>query len=381
MGDRTYENYKKRLAGEKVPTHDGDPDAGFYRKPVRTSRENGNKITGWEPVSYFWDSQENRMVGTIGQRDMTSNEVTDLWTYVCAYPVPEDVWRDIDDGTLKDWPRDLIGEPKQASRTAYHNQVVTDAEMAAGQAVFDAQRHHRVADVVGIPAANRTVASNHNQPEELALPPEAVLAEEIRNVIAANNITEIKTDEESAQVAATRNRLNEFKTKATKEKEVEFRPHKDRADAVAKKWNAVIDLADKAAIKARKMLDAYATKKLRERQAEEARIAEQNRVAEEANARLLDRAAATGAEVSVETLIPMQEPVAPKPAAQIKANYGRAVSTKAVQVATIVDQDKVYAFYRTNEQVKALLLKLAQADTDAGITVPGTTVETEARTK
>ena len=150
---------------------------------------------------------------------------------------------------------------------------------------------------------------------------------------------------------------------------------------MAKKWNAVIDLADTAATKARKLLDAYATKKLRARQAEEARIAEENRKAEEANMKLLDRAAATSTEVSVETLIPMQEPTTPAPAAQIKANYGRAVSTKAVRVAKIIDQDKVYAFYRTDNDLTALLLKLAQRDTDAGITVPGTTVETEARTK
>ena len=204
MGDITYANYFKRLKGEKVPTYDGDPDCGFYRKPIRTSRENGNKITGWEPVAYFMHLNNSIMVGMSGKRRLTSEQFVDYWTYVCAYPVPEDVWRDVVEKGLP-WPRDLIGEPKQASRTAYPQGDINNLKQAM--------------DECQLPADNpRAVAGNNNPPEEAALPPEAVLAEEIRNAIAANEIAEITTDEESAQVAATRNRLNEFKNKAAKEK-------------------------------------------------------------------------------------------------------------------------------------------------------------------
>lgn len=57
------------------------------------------------------------------------------------------------------------------------------------------------------------------------------------------------------------------------------------------------------------------------------------------------------------------------------------MTTRKVTVARIVDQDKVYAFFRDEPEVRDLLHKLAQRCIDSKITCPGveTVEETVAR--
>lgn len=386
MGDRTYTNYHKRLKGEKVPTHDGEPDLGFYRKPTRTPRDQGNKITGWEPVVYYIDPEKNKLIGLIGwagsdpdddkRREMTANELADSWTFICAYPIPEAVYRNVAEGG-KPWPRDLMGEPKQASRTAY---PADNAAAAAAAATTNGE---------AIPAAGRTVERNDNQPLEVALAPEALLAEKIKNTIGAavdlfdtkNKIYVIADDEELKSAGSYRNLLNESRLAAEKAKEAEYRPLKTKLDAVATRWNPVITLADDTAKAILKGCDAYNTKKLRDYEADQKRIAEENRKIEEANIRTLDRAIESGTAITVESLAPLVEPVKPAPVATVAVGHGRAMSVGTKKVATITDQALVYEHFKNHADVKALLLKLAQRDVDAGITVPGTTTATEARGK
>lgn len=356
MGDISYNNWKARLEGAKVPTHDGDPDAGFYRMPVRSPRSEGNAIIGWRPVAYFYATHEARMVGVIDDRDMTDNEVTDLWTYVCAYPVPEEVYRDVtEDG--KPWPAGLIGEPKRAAPKPKAN-----GNTASPAAVPTA-------------TAGRSVTKTDNQPPE-ALPEDVVLRERIENAKrVAEGYAGIGDDEAAAKAAGAKNLLNELKAKAETAKEIEYRPHKLAADAVANKWNPIIRIAE-AAAKATDIEIRKWEQKKRDLAAKlAAEAAAKARAIEEANRRAADRAIANGAPEPAPVVAPPPPPP-PPPKATVQATYGRAVSVREKTFVVIENLDEVYAHFKANAEVIDLLTKLAQRDIDAGLKVPGTTTRT-----
>lgn len=351
MGDTTYKHWKARLEGAKIPTHDGDPDVGFYRKPIRSPREEGNKIIGWEHVAYFVQGTE--IIGTIGNRDMTKNEVTDLWTYVCAYPIPEQVYFDIDGGAA--WPAGLIGEPKRsAAAVAKAQKVATTAETT-------------------IPAADREVAKGHNQPPE-----DLPLIDQIRERVAnakkvAEGYKKIDSDDVSEKAAGARNLLNEIKAQAEKEKETEYRPHKEAADKVAAAWNPIIKEIEAIAGAIFKEMKAHEQRKRDAAAAAQRLIDEENRKIAEANERAIDKAFETGDIDNVALHAPKELPQDLQPKSNVQATYGRAASFQERTFVVIQNLDEVYQHYKGKPDVINLLTTLAQRDVTAGITVPGTT--------
>lgn len=357
MGDTTYKNWKARLAGATVMTHDGDPDVGFYRKPIRADRKDGNHIIGWTPVAYFMDG--GAMVGVIGDRDMTGNEFTDLWTYVCAYPIPEEVYRDIEAG--KEWPDGLIGEPKR-SRAA-----VAKAKEAANNAVAE--------EALPPAADGRQITKTDNQPPE-----EVPLIDQIRERVAnfktlAEGFKTIDSDEKSTEAAGTRNLINEVKNQAEKHKEVLFRPHKDAADKVAAEWNPVIQQLEKMGKDIFTAMRKHEQDK-REKAAEAARLlAEENAKIEERNDAAIDRAFSTGAGPDAPVVLEAPKELPPElaPRSTVKATHGRAAVFQERTFVEIVNIDEVFKHYRANAEVVELLTTLAKRDVTAGLTVPGTT--------
>lgn len=361
MGDTTYKNWKARLEGAKVLTHDGDPDVGFYRKPVRADRKDGNHIIGWEPVAYFMDG--TAIVGVIGDRDMTANEVTDLWTYVCAYPIPEEVYRAVAENG-EEWPAGLIGEPKRPrAAVVAAKEAAETMQQTTGQPASDLP-----------PAADgRAITRSDNQPPE-ELPLVEKLKERIKNAKAvAESLKEPKSDEEATNLAGARNLLNELKGEAEKEKERLFRPLKDKLDEVTKTWNPVISDAETAAKAAYKALGAHEQKKRDLAAAEAKRIEEENRRIAEQNEKAIDKAFETGNLEQVTLAEPKALPEALKPSPSVRASYGRATAFREQNIVEITDYDAVYANFKDDSEVKALLLTLAKRSIDAGISVPGTT--------
>ena len=70
---------------------------------------------------------------------------------------------------------------------------------------------------------------------------------------------------------------------------------------------------------------------------------------------------------------------APAPAAPIKGAYGRAASVRVVRIATVVDQDRLYAAIRDNSELKAAMQRIAQAIVNGGETVAGVEITEERR--
>lgn len=356
MGDTTYSSWKARLEMAKVPTHDGDPDVGFYRKPVRAPRSEGNAIIGWEAVAYFMEG--TTIVGVIGDRDMSQNEVTDLWTYVCAYPIPEDVYKDVADHG-KDWPSGLIGEPKRSRAAAAKAQ---DAAAMAQQANT-------------IPAAGREVAKTDNAPPE-----EVPVIDQIRERVAnakrvAEGYQNIPDDDVAAKAAGARNLINEIKLQAEKQKEAEFRPHKEAADKVSAAWNPIIREAEDVGKAILRELRAHETRKREAAAAAQAKIDEENRRIAAANERAIDKAFESGDIENVTLVAPKAIPEDLQPKAKIEATYGRSVSFREKDFVVVQNLDEVYQHFKTKQDVINLLTTLAQRDIDAGLTVPGTTTK------
>lgn len=346
MGDKSYENWKKRLAGEKVPTHDGDPDAGFYRKPIRSSRQEGNHIIGWEPVAYFYATHEGRMVGVIGSRDMTDNEVTDLWTYCCAYPIPELVYRNVaEDG--QPWPEGLIGEPKRKPAATNGN---------------------------GVPAADRAVTTTDNAPPVDDRPLDQQHKDAIDAAIAAP-VTPVTSDDEDALAQGRKNRIAELRLAADKAGKAIYEPIYRAYSAEQKKWAPLVKACTDVENRLQREILTYRDAKRRKAEEAQRKLEAEAMAREEANRRAADRAIARGEPEPAPAVAPAPDPVAAVKPAPVAPTYGsRTVKEKLKKFAEIVDWDAVLRHYRDHDDMTALLLKLAQADVDAGRTVPGVTI-------
>lgn len=355
MGDTTYKNWKARLEGAKVLTYDGDPDVGFYRKPIRMSRQDGNKITGWEPIAYFMEG--SKLIGVVGDRDMTPNELTDLWTYVCAYPIPEEVYRDVDAG--KPWPRDLIGEPKQASRTAYPDKLAETP----------------VADI--IPAAGRTVTASDNAPPITDdLPLDQQHKQAIENA-TKEPIPPVTTEEQAAAVLGRKNRAAELRLAADKAGRAIYEPIYRQYTAEQKKWSPLIAICtafEKAANTAVLTFRESERKRLLAIQQDAERV---QREADEAARRVADRAIIRGEPEPAPAVVnvPVFEDMRPAP---IVPTYGtRTIKEELKKFAEIHTPEawaQVREHFKDNAELRVLLLKLAQAEVTAGCTVPGVTI-------
>lgn len=194
----------------------------------------------------------------------------------------------------------------------------------------------------------------NNPPEDEAI----ILQEQIEAAAAgANAYAKIEDDETLRKAQTLRSRLLELSRTADKRREDLKRPHIDAGKAVDAKWQPLVKLAKSFADSIAAAMNAWETEKLRREREEQRRVAETLRAAADAG---------------------KPAPVAPPPPAApapIKGAAGRAASVKLVRVATVTDQDAVYAYMRDRPEVVDLLAKLAQRAVDAGREVPGVTVE------
>ena len=160
--------------------------------------------------------------------------------------------------------------------------------------------------------------------------------------------TTITDDTQQAAAQSLRSRLLELSREADKTREKLKAPHHEAGKAVDAKWQPLVKDAKAAADKVAAAMGAWETEKAR--------------VAAEANA----------------PSPPVAAP-APAPAAPIKGAYGRASSVRVVRIATVVDQDQLYAAIRDNSELKAAMQRIAQAIVNGGETVAGVEITEERR--
>lgn len=337
-----WANWRKRLAGERVPTYESDPDQGFYRKRLTEKTAGGaTRTIGWAPVAYFYN--EGQLYCAVGRRDakqyLDRDRAIELWTWVSGSPIEEEQYRAVAD-------RD---EPW-----------------------FDAP-HTGVPAAASVPEAAGSVPGHNQPPEEPEKVPLAELRETIESAVGAVKDVKVTNDDEAKRAQASRSRLLELAGDAEKRRKAEKRPHWEAGQAVDAKYNPLITMAETEADRLRAELSAHETKKLREQEAAEAarlKAAEDHAAAVEKARR--------GKKAVPEP--PAPEPAPPERSSTIKGGYGRAASVQAVKKGKITDLGKVLAHYigNRNERILLAIAEEVQRDVKAGITVPGVTVETEA---
>jgi len=240
----------------------------------------------------------------------------DVWTWVCSWPISESTYRDVAENG-KPWPGSDPVVEEQVASVGHNSGAVDEAEAFSDQ--VDA-------------------------------------AEKGKDAYA-----KISDDEQLAAAQSLRSRLLELKSEGEKKHKKEKEPHLEAGRAVDKRWLPNVKRAQAAADYLRAKMGAYETEKLRKQREVEAARKE----AEKNNA-----------PVAVE---PAPEPVAAAPT-PIRGSYGRAASVSVVNVVTaITDQDALYRFLRDHPDLKNCMFDLAKRAVAKGHTVPGVSVEEQAK--
>lgn len=299
-------------------TKDEVRSLGITTEPRTGFYRKRNKTGSDIPVAIWTDA--GGMVAKIGS-GMGSAE--DIWTWCCDWPISEETYRAVAEQG-GEWPGSDPVVQEQVAAAGHNSGRIDEAEAFADQ--VDA-------------------------------------AEKGKDAYA-----KISDDEQLAAAQSLRSRLLELKSEGEKKHKREKEPHLEAGRAVDKKWLPVVKRAQAAADAIRSAMGAYETEKLRkQREAETARLA----------AEIAARKAAAKAEAPAPSRAPLPEPAAPTP---IRGSYGRAASVSVVNVVTAInDQDALYRFLRDHPDLKNCMFDLAKRAVAKGHTVPGVTVEEQAK--
>lgn len=208
--------------------------------------------------------------------------------------------------------------------------------------------------------------SGHNQPDAVDS-----IKDQIDAALAGvTAYVEVKDDETASKAQGLRSRLLELSREADKQREALKRPHFEAGKAVDETYQPLVKSSKAGADAIAKALGAHETRKAQEaakiaREAEAARL----KALEEVQAK-----APIGVTIEPE---PDPAPILAPVAAPIKGAYGRAASVKVVKVAVVKDQDAAYQAVKSQPEIAALILKLAQKLVDAGFEVAGVEVTEE----
>jgi nucleotide-binding universal stress UspA family protein len=186
-----YSFWRRRMAGEVVPIHDGDPQAGFYRL---TSKEGQS-----QPVAY-WFTRDGALRCRIGNRDVEEQIANERWPWASKHPITHEVYKSVMDGNP--WPDQ-------------HEAVIRDRQNSA--AAPDDNSFEALQDRI----------------EDLARDADALIkAGAAADQDAANRASDLA------------NRLGELQKKADAARAEEKKPHDDAAKEVQTKWRPLLNRAD-----------------------------------------------------------------------------------------------------------------------------------------
>jgi hypothetical protein len=179
--------------------------------------------------------------------------------------------------------------------------------------------------------------------------PEVLLADQIASALAGvSDYATVDSDARAAAAQSLRARLLELSGQADKVRVKEKEPHKRAADQVDARYMPLVKDAKGGADQIRAAISAYETRKLAELRRQE-----------------VERRAAEA------------PPVEPEPiAARVKGGYGKAAHVHRKRVVDeVVDWAALFMTYVDREDVRSLLLRLANADLAKGVAVAGVTTK------
>lgn len=354
-----YANWQKRLAGEKIPTYESDVDVGFYRK---RNKDKETRAITWEPVAFWMDGEE--LAGRIGNRDLTADQCVALWTWVVAYPITEEEYRRVAEQGLP-WSDSHTSE-RTKPETA--KQKADRIAMQGGKTVADMREENPNFDR----DLERTFAMIDAKKEST---PAAKIAAEIDGLVSdAVQYAKIEDDGTAKRAQSLRASLTELAGKADKARAVEKEPHLEAGRKVDAQWMPIVKLAKDTAATIRSAMEAWENEKRRIARLA-AEKAERERLEFERQRR----------EAEAKNAPPPPPPVAPPPpntpppSEQIRGAVGRAAAVSVWHEVIVDDEAAAYAALKGDAELSALIKKLAQKKTDAGMTVAGT--HTEERTR
>lgn len=186
-----YDFWRRRMAGEVVPIHDGEPQAGFYRLKTR----DGN----WHPVAY-WFAQDGTLRCRVGGKDINEQTANERWPWASKNPITHETYKAVIAGEL--WPDQ-------------HEGVVRDranSDNAPADDSFEGLKD-RIED----------------------------LARDAQALIDAGAASDQAAADRASDLA---NRLAELQKAADAARATEKKPHDDAAAAVQAKWKPLLGAAD-----------------------------------------------------------------------------------------------------------------------------------------
>lgn len=312
--------------GKTLIVHPSDPEEGWFRTR--------DKDGPWQPIVLWQDGDQWFALKGI-EPDRKAINAVDIWTWCARYPISFDVYEAVAERG-EPWPdvdHAVHAQRRGPPRPGSNEGGLSESEMLAGdiQAALDQMRLYKAID----------------------------------------------DDDTAGKAQSLRARLNELSGKADKVREKLVRPHLDAQRDINGEWQPLVKDAKGGADTLRKTLEAYETKKLRER-----------RAAEEAARKAEEEAANREAELSFVAGAPEPEivnppaPAADESPAQIRGAYGKAASVKtAIEVVEIINIDKVFAHFKTNMELVAKLFDLAKRAHAEGHSVPGVRLDEVAKVR
>lgn len=186
-----YDFWRRRMAGEVVPIHDGEPQAGFYR----TKTKDGT----WHPVAY-WFGRDGALRCRVADRDINEQMAAERWPHISKNPITHEVYKAV-----------LAGEPWPDQ----HEGVIRDRANSTGsedENSFDGLRD-RIED----------------------------LARDAEKLIEAGAAPDQAAADRASDLA---NRLAELQKTADAARASEKKPLDEQVAAVQAKWKPLLGAAD-----------------------------------------------------------------------------------------------------------------------------------------
>lgn len=309
-----WDFWQRRLGGEDVPLHDGDPQQGFYR----LSRKDGTS----EAIAIWFTGTQNALRARKGADMWNPQEATDYWTYYGRHAVSKaDYDHKLAEGR---WPNE--------------NGVVQQQE--AAEKDKPAQEDLRLGIGGNNPPADAYTA----------------IKQDIENlVIEANRMIKAggaKTKDVADQASDVAGRLADLWKKADAERAKEKKPHDDASKAVQAKWLPLLGEADIY----RKLKNTVCTP---------------YQVA-------LDKAEKEKAAAAAKAGTPIQNTKENQRSKTTVGSAGRRSTTlKTRKIVTISDRAALLEHFKDSEAITAVLQDLAQRSVNGGFNPPGVTVTEE----
>ncbi len=186
-----YDFWRRRIAGEVVPIHDGEPQAGFYRLKTRDGDSH--------PCAY-WFAPDGSLRCRVGNKDIDEQTANERWPWASKAPISHEVYKAVVAGGP--WPDQHEGVTRDR----------TNSDNAPDDNSFEGLKD-RIED----------------------------LARDAQALIEAGAAADQSAADRASDLA---NRLALLQKQADAARAAQKKPHDDAAAAVQAKWKPLLGIAD-----------------------------------------------------------------------------------------------------------------------------------------